>query len=101
MRRWIIPGAFLAACLWPGTVASAQEGHPLKGSWSGDWGSNGQRTPLLIVMNFENGKITGTINPGTDNLVIRNATLDPNGWVLHLDAETKDKAGQIVKLVMD
>ena len=70
MRRWITAGAFLVLCLWLGTVASAQEGHPLKGSWSGDWGANAQRTPLLIVMNFENGKITGTVNPGTDNLVI-------------------------------
>jgi hypothetical protein len=40
-------------------------------------------------------------NPGTDNLVIKAATLDPKGWVLHLEAEGKDKSGQAIKFVLD
>src|ERR1700674_4309283 len=101
MRAIAFRLAFLAAYLSLGAMAFAQEGHPLKGSWSGGWGSTAaQRSPLLIVMDFD-GQITGTINPGTDNLVIKNATLDPKGWVVHLEAETRDKSGQTVKFVMD
>jgi hypothetical protein len=101
MRAIAFRLAFLAAYLSLGAMAFAQEGHPLKGSWSGDWGSTAsQRSPLLIVMDFD-GQITGTINPGTDNLIIKNATLDPQGWVLHLEAESKDKSGQIIKFVLD
>jgi hypothetical protein len=101
MRAAAFRLAFLAACLALGAMAFAQEGHPLKGSWSGDSGSTAsQRSPLLIVMDFD-GQITGTINPGTDNLVIKNATLDPKGWVVHLEAETKDKSGKMIKFVLD
>jgi hypothetical protein len=93
--------AFLAACLLLGAVAFAQEGHPLKGSWAGDWGSGaGQRNPLLIVMDFD-GRITGTLNPGTDNMIVKSATLDPKDWAVHLEAEGKDKSGQTIKFVMD
>jgi hypothetical protein len=101
MRAIAFRLAFLAAYLSLGAMAFAQEGHPLKGSWSGDWGSTAaQRSPLLIVMDFD-GQITGMINPGTDNLVIKNSTLDPKGWVVHLEAEAKDKSGQTVKFVLD
>jgi hypothetical protein len=93
--------AVFVVCVWGAAVAFAQEGHPLKGSWSGDWGqSAAQRTPLLIVMDFD-GRITGTVNPGTDNLVIKAATLDPNAWALHVEADGKDKAGQPVKFSFD
>ena len=37
--------AFLSAAPW----VSAQEGHPLKGAWFGDWGpSRNDRNPVLI-----------------------------------------------------
>jgi hypothetical protein len=82
-------------------LAFAQEGHPLKGSWAGDWGSTAsQRNRLLIVMDF-NGRITGTINPGTDNISIKNATLNPDGWVVHLEGEGKDKSGKTITYVID
>ena len=82
-------------------VTFAQEGHPLKGAWAGDWGTSAaQRTPLLIVMDFE-GRITGAVNPGTDNLVIKEATLDPNAWALHFEADGKDRSGQPIKFTFD
>jgi hypothetical protein len=101
MRAIAFRLALLVACLSLGAVAFPQEGHPLKGSWSGDWGSTAaQRSPLLIVMDFD-GQIMGTINPGSDNFVIKNATLDPKAWLLHLEADTRDKSGQTIKLIMD
>src|SRR5438093_13772912 len=61
--------AFGLGCLllyW-GTVVSglAQEGHPLTGTWSGDWGpKTTERNHLTVVMNWDGKSITGTINPG-------------------------------------
>ena len=47
----------------------AQEGHPLKGSWIGTWTTNhNQGNDLLLVLNWDGKNITGTINPGTDNI---------------------------------
>src|SRR5216117_2029687 len=58
--------------------ALAQEGHPLKGSWLGDWGPNKTtRNQVFIVMDWDGKSITGMINPGTDNIPIKNATLTP------------------------
>ena len=59
-------------------AALAQEGHPLKGSWIGDWGPNRTtRNQVFIVMDWDGKNITGTINPGTDNIPIKSATLTP------------------------
>jgi len=49
-------------------VALAQEGHPLKGSWLGDYGPNKTtRTQVFLVMDWDGKVISGMINPGTDN----------------------------------
>src|SRR5438105_3896489 len=54
----------------------AQEGHPLKGSWIGVWESNTQHgNDVLLVMNWDGKNVSGTINPGTDNIKIDKATL--------------------------
>ena len=46
----------------------AQEGHPLTGTWAGDWGPTiTQRTHLTLVMNWDGKNISGTINPGPDH----------------------------------
>src|SRR5688572_19423788 len=59
-------------------AALAQEGHPIKGSWLGDFGPNKTtRTPVFLVMDWDVKNITGMINPGTDNIPIKIATLTP------------------------
>ena len=46
-------------------VAFAQFGHPLKGSWSGDWGtSNSNRQHVVLNLNWDGKAISGVINPG-------------------------------------
>src|SRR5688572_30029574 len=72
----------VVACLMVfGIVAAAalaQEGYPLKGSWLGDYGPNKTtRTQVFLVMDWDGKNISGTINPGTDNIPIKNATLTP------------------------
>ena len=94
MRRLLI-GLFALVVL-AGAAAVAQEGHPLKGSWIGTWSGNTVHgNDVLLVLTWDGKNITGTINPGTDNMVIKNATLNPEGWLVHLEADAKDKAGAV------
>jgi hypothetical protein len=79
-----------------GAPAAAQEGHPLKGSWLGTWGpSKVHGNDILLIMNWDGKTISGMINPGTDNIPIKNATLNPEGWLVHIEAEWKDKSGPV------
>src|SRR5687767_11699591 len=80
----------------------AQEGHPLKGSWLGTMTGNTSHSPdIVLVLNWDGKAITGMINPGTDNIPIKNATLNPDGWVVHFEADAKDAKGQAVAYVFD
>ena len=95
MRRLFVLTVFTVACL-AGAVVGAQEGHPLKGSWIGTWGpSKVHSNDILLILSWDGKTISGTINPGTDDIPIKNATLNPEGWVVHFEADTKDKAGPI------
>jgi len=80
----------------------AQEGFPLKGSWIGVWdGNTVAGNDVLIIMNWDGKAVSGMINPGTDNIKIDKATLDPTGWKVHIEAAAKDKAGAPIHYVID
>ena len=82
--------------------SGAQEGHPLKGSWLGEWqGNTVHGNDILLILDWDGKAITGMINPGTDNMPLARASLEPNGWVVHLEAEGKDKDGSAVRYVID
>ena len=102
MRAIVFILALSVACLVTGAPLAAQEGHPLKGSWIGTW--SGNKTlgdDVVVVMNWDGKTISGTINPGVDNMAIKNATLNPEGWVVHLEADAKDKAGKVTTYIID
>jgi hypothetical protein len=81
---------------------SAQEGHPLKGSWLGTWKQNAVHgDDLILVLDWDGKAISGMINPGTDNIPIAKATLDPKGWVVTLEANAKDKSGAPLHYVIE
>lgn len=83
-------------------TAVAQEGHPLKGSWLGEWKGNAVHGDnILLILDWDGKAITGMINPGTDNMPLSRATLEPNGWVVRLEAEGKDKDGSAVRYVIE
>ena len=80
----------------------AQEGHPLRGSWIGEW--KGNRTHdefVLIVLDWNGRQITGTINPGTDNIEITSAELNPANWTVRIEADTEDSNGRSVDYVIE
>lgn len=87
----------LAAGLF--STVTAQEGHPVKGSWIGEWQGNAALgESLLMVMNWDGENITGIINPGTDNLEIETATLNPDDWSLHIEAGDYTLDGTFARL---
>ena len=101
MRAWVFILTVSVACL-VSTPVVGQEGHPLKGSWLGTWEPNKTHgNDVVVVMNWDGKNITGMINPGTDNMAIKNATLNPDGWLVHLEADAKDKSGTTVTYVID
>ncbi len=101
-RFWLLPprrpagarrgaGRWLAASLLAAAAAAvAQEGHPLKGSWIGEWESNETHgEAVLVVLDWDGESITGVINPGTDDIPITDAALDPSDWCVRIEAEAE------------
>jgi hypothetical protein len=102
MQRRALIITVLALVLAGGAAGVAQEGHPLKGSWLGTWAGNSVHgNDVLLVLNWDGKTISGMINPGTDNMAIKNATLNPDGWQVHFEADGKDKGGATVTYVID
>lgn len=109
----------LVACLAIAVPALAQFGHPLKGSWSGEWRENASTEHRLLLefswegkygVNPDGGVLSGTLNPGPDAAPMRNIKLTPPPggvanadapWELHFEAEVKDANGATVKVVVD
>jgi hypothetical protein len=90
----------LFVCLAIALPVLAQEGHPLTGTWTGDWGTtNAPRTHLTLVMNWDgDDKIAGVINPGPDAIPIQNIVINFTNWTVRIDAEAKDAAGKAVRV---
>ena len=80
----------------------AQEGHPLVGTWSGDWGPTPtHRNQVTIVMNWDGKNVTGIINPGPDVIPMKVVTLDSTKWTVHIEADAKDQSGNPVRFIVD
>jgi len=101
-----------AVCLAFAIPALAQFGHPLKGSWSGEWRENASTEHRILLefqwegkygVNSEGGTLTGILNPGPDAAPMKSIKLTPPSggvanadapWELHFEADTKD--GKVV-----
>src|SRR5436190_19670638 len=100
--------------------AIAQEGHPLTGSWYGDFGmSAAKRNDLTVVMKWDGSATTGIVNPGPGAVPLKIARLDvtlgnpgqrgtpaqggqaaqpaipptPPTFAVHFEADAKNKTG--------
>jgi hypothetical protein len=77
-------------------TATAQEGHPLTGTWSGDWGPGAaQRTHITMVMTWDGKTISGTINPGPDAIPVAAIALDVTKWTIRFEADAKSASGSV------
>ena len=101
MRALTVVLALSIAFLASPAPAAAQEGHPLKGSWIGTWGrAKIHSDDVLIVLNWDGKAITGMINPGTDNIAIKTATLNPEGGRCNR-GRREGQAGAAITYVID
>src|SRR5882724_10435334 len=91
VRAFRLATSFLAVVvtvILGGATASAQFGHPLKGTWSGDWGTAAaNRTHVVLEFNWDGKNISGSINPGASGVGFSKATLDPATWMVHAEAD--------------
>lgn len=86
----------------PAMMAFAQEGHPLSGTWHGEWTSaSGQKTRIVMALKWDTKNVVGTLNPGPRSAPFKEVTLDPEKWTVHFEADAKDKAGAITHVVAD
>jgi len=98
VRRLLIAVAVVSLL----TSVRAQEGHPLTGTWGGDWGATAaERTRVTIVMNWDGKAITGLLNPGPDQSPLGTVAFDPATWMVRLDADTKDASGRPVHMAAE
>jgi hypothetical protein len=88
-------------CLTVAASAFAQEGHPLSGTWSGDWGpARASRNHVTLVMNWNGTSVVGVVNPGPNSAPI-NVFVDYSNWTVRIDGEVKDDAGKPVRIEAD
>jgi hypothetical protein len=84
------------------TSGRAQEGHPLTGSWTGDWGpSLEERTHITLVMEWEGEKIGGFVLLGATSVPIVSVALDVADWTVRLEAKGKDAKGNAIDVAAE
>ena len=94
----------LALALAVAIPAVAQEGYPLTGTWSGDWGTSAKeadRNHTTLVLSWDGKTVQGLVDPGPDSAKVRVATLDSTKWTVHMEYDLKDKAGKLVPFIVD
>ena len=79
----------------------AQQGHPLTGTWIGDWGTSPtQRTQVTIVMTWDGKEVKSVINPGPDSAA-GIVSVDVVSWTVRIEADVKDQSGKPVHVVAE
>ena len=74
----------------------------MKGTWLGDWGPHkNARNRVTVAFEWDGKNITGLINPGARAIPIQKASLGPNGWRVHFEADARDTTGKTVHYIVD
>ena len=94
-RRAVVLGIFVAC------AALAQQGHPLTGTWNGDWGTTPtERAQLTVVMSWDGKTAKAVVNPGA-NSATGTALLEPVNWTVRIEADVKDASGKVEHLLAE
>ena len=102
MRSRTAATVCVIACAALSIGLAAQEGHPLAGTWSGDWGATAdKRTRITLVMTWDGKTIAGTINPGPEAMMLARVTVDYAKWTVRIEADGKDSSGKPVRVLAD
>ena len=107
MRRTFWSLCVLAGLALVGPGSSAQEGHPLVGSWHGNWGLNAtDRKDITVIIDYtpDGAGVTGLVNPGFDHAPLQNMVLTipkPTDWHVKFEVELKDRTGKVTRYAAD
>lgn len=102
MRSRTAAKVCVIACAALSIGLAAQEGHPLTGTWSGDWGATAdKRTRITLVMTWDGKSIAGTINPGPEAMTLGRVTVDYAKWTVRIEADGKESSGKPVRVRAD
>jgi hypothetical protein len=107
MRRLFRSVCVLACFALVVPASSAQEGHPLVGSWHGNWGLNAKdRKDITVIFDYtpDGAGVTGLVNPGFDHAPLQNMVLTipkPTDWLVKFEVELKDRSGKVTRYVAD
>jgi hypothetical protein len=104
MLRTIGIGIFgaLVLCAAFSGVAEAQQGHPLDGTWYGDWGpSPTHRNSVVLIIRYDGENLTGLLNPGPDSVALDVVTMDHTDWSVHVEADVRTFSGEVERYVIE
>jgi hypothetical protein len=115
--------AFIVALTAAAAISvAAQEGHPLTGTWYGDFGmSPSQRNDLTVILKWDGSNVSGLVNPGPNMVPINTARMDvklgtpgqrgqngqrgtpatPSTFLVHFEIDAKNKTGGTDHFVFD
>jgi len=115
--------SFVAVVLVLTTATIAQEGHPLTGTWYGDFGSSSaKRNDLTVILKWDGQSASGLVNPGPGAVPIKTVRMDvklgdgraqgqrggenagppiPPQFLVHFEVDAKNKAGGMDHFVFD
>ncbi len=79
----------------------SQEGFPLDGTWRGEWGPEGGKTSVVVVMKWDGKDVNGMINPGRNVVRFSGPVLDPRDWTVHIEAQSRDGQPIVVDAKLD
>ena len=91
MRRRAFRWGGLSMCFAVALAAAGQEGHPLTGTWSGDWGTSlSERNHVTLVLDYDGEAVTGLMNPGPRSTPLSAVVLDVTDWTVRIEATGPD-----------
>ena len=95
MSRPAISLSLLLALAIAAPAVYGQEGHPLVGSWHGDWGPAGSadRMDLTMIIDWDGSELIGLVNPVTDRSMLENAELNSGDWTVQFEVNVRDRSG--------
>ncbi len=98
-------GPGTAAAARPGPAyfpAPVQEGHPLSGTWGGEWRPDGgERTRVTLVMTWDGKTIAGLVNPGPNAIPLTAVVVDWGDWTVRLEGQRTDPGGKTLTMAAE
>jgi hypothetical protein len=76
--------------------ATSTAADPISGRWTGEWGPSPERqTEVVLELQWDGTKLTGTINPGSRPSEISKATFDPATKAVTMELDVIDVRGEM------